>query len=1336
MRRLLHLLPLLFLVSCLNSGQKSNAKLHISAGFTITGLPGGVMVYVINKSTNTQKSISTQESTVSIPLENGSWEFVAIGWAGSTPLIGPLKCGRTSVNLGNGDVDVKLNISSAKCDHEYFSPSSFRASGITKDLRIVRCGDITNKSANDCDGAGQIGSYGYYKIKLLAHGETPRNNLGSILASQTPSLESSCLSQNAANSFLATTLKIPYGSSSFFPPTLIEKYSDNTCQSGVGKTSFYFPKGLSSGMVLPASTAITESGTGSYASYGNIFLNLPVELNLTTSSTNPGKIDLSWNSIMGAVSYNIYRGTTSGSLTLINNAATTTFVDNAANPGVQYYYSVKAIDSSNYEFKFSSEKTAMSINSISSITATASGPTSIIISWVSTTGASSYDIVYGTNAGGLTSSVTNVSSPATITGLSPNTSYDIAVKAKNSIGAGSSVQSSSSSIITPTVANLAANTNTFTFAGELVSNTNSQTFTITNNGGTSAGSLSFSMAGTDASQFSVSAPCTSLASTVSCTITVSFTPSKWGDANAYVKATFNDGVSTQNINVLTVKGDDSIATGTMSAYYSNAANWNTYAKSTDLFGGTTASQCAPDTDTTCQHGGELRVTSLPTTNGFSSCTGMTGEDSLMVFKWECVVESGVVKFRSVGLNPGKGLRDLVNATTWKQIQFKAKLSSILVYQTNLSNTWWTNTIRNLNGLHNASFGMTSTFLMPNDLPGYVSNTYPLYSFDLQTYNTIYTVSTNLIIPSFHIGAANVSLVTLPSYSISSNNLFATSICSSSTGGLTSADLPAIICQGGTAGAKHAWIEVNVTGGSSATMHSIVQVAPKFSRVHNTEISNGNFGLKQINSTKPNFVTGLYSHHNAKGVWLSGNTATTTIRESTITNNSSDGIYINNSSNFEITGTITKANLIGLSIANSSSNGRIGGLKSLFNTYEGVKVSNSTGIRIHDSILSYNGYRGLYFFGNTTTASNSFHNSTVSSNCTNTNATPQGAVEIEDSNENNIFNILSTANKCYALKIHHPSTQTNHKTNVHHSTFTNNYDGIYLKYSSYNYFMSIISSHNSIGGASTSGLFLSFATNNIFKNLVTTNNYWGINFLGTTSYNTFSNALLVGNNSSTTDCQFGSGTFTGNSVSTSNCDSTITIGSKSTDGSFEGMALSDDKNSDNSELLTNSGKIPFSNIDDFLNFSNPFRYWGSKATGGNTNPYTTANAYFCSSSNNCAIWDWRIKSGDSTIYNKSFDGNSSNTAFSGGSSCASELEGTKYSTDFRTLQNKFLNFASEILFDLTGDDDGLCESGESCIYSPNFGYYQGIGSFTSACTFYSGPGTGNITGVTLKAYQTN
>jgi hypothetical protein len=49
----------------------------------------------------------------------------------------------------------------------------------------------------------------------------------------------------------------------------------------------------------------------------------------------------------------------------------------------------------------------------------------------------------------------------------------------------------------------------------------------------------------------------------------------------------------------------------------------------------------------------------------------------------------------------------------------------------------------------------------------------------------------------------------------------------------------------------------------------------------------------------------------------------------------------------------------------------------------------------------------------------------------------------------------------------------------------------------------------------------------------------------------------------------------------------------------------------------------------------------------------------------------------------------------------------------------------------GNHDGLCESGESCIYTPNFGVYQGEGTL-GTCTFEDGP----VTGVTMYGYSTN
>ncbi len=61
-------------------------------------------------------------------------------------------------------------------------------------------------------------------------------------------------------------------------------------------------------------------------------------------------------------------------------------------------------------------------------------------------------------------------------------------------------------------------------------------------------------------------------------------------------------------------------------------------------------------------------------------------------------------------------------------------------------------------------------------------------------------------------------------------------------------------------------------------------------------------------------------------------------------------------------------------------------------------------------------------------------------------------------------------------------------------------------------------------------------------------------------------------------------------------------------------------------------------------------------------------------------------------------------------------------------------AFEIILDGLGDEDGLCESNEACLYGPNFGAYQGEGDYRAngTCTFQPGA----VTGVTLYAYPIN
>ncbi|MCB0356022.1 MAG: hypothetical protein KDD40_03390, partial [Bdellovibrionales bacterium] len=117
-----------------------------------------------------------------------------------------------------------------------------------------------------------------------------------------------------------------------------------------------------------------------------------------------------------------------------------------------------------------------------------------------------------------------------------------------------------------------------------------------------------------------------------------------------------------------------------------------------------------------------------------------------------------------------------------------------------------------------------------------------------------------------------------------------------------------------------------------------------------------------------------------------------------------------------------------------------------------------------------------------------------------------------------------------------------------------------------------------------------------------------------------------------------------------------------------------------------------------------------------------------------IWDWRLKSTDSKLRNINLDGVSANPNYNNSGTCSTQLDGNKAFTITRTVNQTFLVYAVEIILDDIGDDDGLCESDEACIYSPNFGSYQGHGDFyqSSSCNITDG----SVSNVKIYAYPNN
>ncbi len=64
-------------------------------------------------------------------------------------------------------------------------------------------------------------------------------------------------------------------------------------------------------------------------------------------------------------------------------------------------------------------------------------------------------------------------------------------------------------------------------------------------------------------------------------------------------------------------------------------------------------------------------------------------------------------------------------------------------------------------------------------------------------------------------------------------------------------------------------------------------------------------------------------------------------------------------------------------------------------------------------------------------------------------------------------------------------------------------------------------------------------------------------------------------------------------------------------------------------------------------------------------------------------------------------------------------------------------ASEVIGDGIGNDNGLCESNETCIYHPNYGHYAGDGTLVSTSGACANIGTGGLVeNVRLLAYSSN
>jgi hypothetical protein len=225
-------------------------------------------------------------------------------------------------------------------------------------------------------------------------------------------------------------------------------------------------------------------------------------------------------------------------------------------------------------------------------------------------------------------------------------------------------------------------------------------------------------------------------------------------------------------------------------------------------------------------------------------------------------------------------------------------------------------------------------------------------------------------------------------------------------------------------------------------------------------------------------------------------------------------------------------------------------------------------------------------------------------------------------------------------------------------------------------------------------------------------------------------LIVGSNGGTNDCAVTS--TTGLNTACGGHSGVLTAGA-SVLNSLVGLV------SDATNPQGATGSSPYASITSFTSFATETRRFIWAGTGF---PDFAARGP-CTGAATCSILDLALKADDTLLRNRNAlpTGNdvtthqwfNSSGAPADQAACTGRVPGSSFVAGTpNRCESLFLKHAWELLEDGAGDDDGLCESNETCEVARNIGGYQGHGPLASAGAFTAG----TLTGITLLQRETN
>ena len=331
------------------------------------------------------------------------------------------------------------------------------------------------------------------------------------------------------------------------------------------------------------------------------------------------------------------------------------------------------------------------------------------------------------------------------------------------------------------------------------------------------------------------------------------------------------------------------------------------------------------------------------------------------------------------------------------------------------------------------------------------------------------------------------------------------------------------------------------------------------------------------------------------------------------------------------------------------------------------------------------------------------------------------IHLGTSGTSNFFlNILTANNEPRGILLQSGSND-NHFMNV--TTINNNASGLmFFTNCNQNFIGNILSLNNATSGLENSG-----SNNNTIYNQISSNNNTSaispqlVSTTASYSGNVFTGLFKVSGLNNIACNALGTPAGIGFTNTCAQEGASDFVSSFSIDvltGILAGNGGKSSSDSANSSFAT--GTATYATTLNWNSFENNFRFIGK--AGGAFPDLTNTQRGKCITGDTCQMWDASLKQSDTIARNVN--------------SCPTS------SSTITHNSITFLRGAYEILGDFIGDEDGLCESNESCIYTPNIGAYQGHGSIIPASQVTSSTNkcndltTGTISNVKLYKFETN